>query len=356
MFQIISYITAFQAIFFGVLIASKKNKNKFDNHLSAWLFFLAVNILCITLSQNYESNLLLYSCYMLSGMHGFFLFLCTSSSVNEPEKSFRKEHYVIIVSISVYLIGLLFCNSYPKEAMLIGRKYAFVLNALFVVFSVKLFHKCKMLLLSNLSNIDLLNFRWMSFLAYGLIVLLAGAFVFVVLRESLFDSFPLYNLYSIAVLIFVNALIFAGVKHTTIFNQIIQYYPQKSEEKQSAENEKTYSGYGLKKEDAVLLAEKLKTYMNEKMPYTQMDLNLRDLSSALETYPHYITQVLNTVFNQNFYDFVNSYRIEEVKRRLKDPEFSNLTIAFDCGFNSKSTFNRIFKLKTGFTPREYKNR
>lgn len=89
-----------------------------------------------------------------------------------------------------------------------------------------------------------------------------------------------------------------------------------------------------------------------------MELTLKDLASALDIYPHYITQVLNTVFNQNFYDFINNYRIEEVKERLRDSQYRNLTvlaIAYDCGFNSKSTFNRIFKQKTGLTPTQYRN-
>lgn len=99
--------------------------------------------------------------------------------------------------------------------------------------------------------------------------------------------------------------------------------------------------------------------METEQPYINMDLTLKDLATALDTYPYYITQVLNTVFNQNFYDFINTYRVEEVQRRLSDPQFKNLTIlavAYDCGFNSKSSFNRIFKQKTGLTPSQYKNR
>ncbi|MFV0329868.1 MAG: helix-turn-helix domain-containing protein [Dysgonomonas sp.] len=200
----------------------------------------------------------------------------------------------------------------------------------------------------------------MKLLAFGLIIILGGALVFVILRE--FFSFPLslYNLFAIVVLVFVNILGFRGIKYSTIFNQTVIPYNQSPINREIfIEKEKSYANYGLKQEEAVLLSKRLKNYMECEKPYTNMDLTLKDLASALDTYPHYITQVLNTVFNQNFYDFINSYRIDEIQKRLHDPQYKNLTIlaiAFDCGFNSKSTFNRIFKQKTGLTPSEYKNK
>lgn len=201
----------------------------------------------------------------------------------------------------------------------------------------------------------------MRFLAFGLIILLSGALILVLLYELFSFPLSLYGIFAVIVLLFVNVLGFRGIKHSTIFNQtIIPYNHAQPEELPTTTKEDTsYANYGLKQDDAVALSGKLKTYMETEQPYINMDLTLKDLASALDTYPHYITQVLNTVFNQNFYDFINTYRVEEVQRRLHDPQFKNLTIlavAYDCGFNSKSSFNRIFKQKTGLTPSEYRNR
>lgn len=72
---------------------------------------------------------------------------------------------------------------------------------------------------------------------------------------------------------------------------------------------------------------------------------------------HHLSQAINQNLNTNFYKFVNAYRVEEVKKKLKNPEFekySILGIAFESGFNSKSTFNKIFKEETGMTPSEFK--
>nr|WP_262921307.1 helix-turn-helix domain-containing protein [Maribellus maritimus] len=71
---------------------------------------------------------------------------------------------------------------------------------------------------------------------------------------------------------------------------------------------------------------------------------------------HKLSQVINRSQNKNFYKLMNEYRIREVKEKLENKEYKNLTvlgIAFECGFNSKTTFNRIFKEETGMTPTNY---
>lgn len=364
MFQIISLIAAFQALFFGILVITKKHKSMLDKHVSPWLLFLAVHILCVSVSQNenipYSSDLL-YPSYILAGLNGFFLYLCTKSLMCNSSKDFRKEHITIILYILIAIIGFIFYNSYPQETTVATRMFAFSFNTLFVILAVKLFHRYKKYLQTNFSNIDKLSFNWMRLLAFGLIVLLSGALILVVFHEMFSVSISLYSVFAVIVLLFINVLGFRGIKHSTIFSQTVIPYNQAQPEKQPATNKEdsSYANYGLKQEDAVSLSEKLKIYMEDEKPYINMDLTLKDLALALDTYPHYITQVLNTIVNQNFYDFINTYRVEEMRRRLHDPQFNNLTIlavAYDCGFNSKSSFNRIFKQKTGLTPSEYKNR
>lgn len=332
-----------------------------DKHLSAWLLFLTTHIVCISISQNeniLSSDSFLYPSYILSGLHGFFLYLCTKSLTNNSTVNFRKEHIFLIAYILVAIVGGFFHRLYPQETDAISRISAFLFDALFVVFAVRLFHHYKKFLETNFSNIDKLSFNWMRLLAFGLIFLLSGAFILVVFHEVFLVQVSLYGVFSVIVLLFVNTLVFRGIKHSTIFNQTILPYNQE-QSITIKEETPSYANYGLKQNEAFSLSEKLKTYMQEEKPYINMDLTLKDLASALDTYPHYVTQVLNTVFNQNFYDFINTYRIDEIQKRLDDPQYKNLTIlaiAYDCGFNSKSTFNRIFKQKTGLTPSEYKKR
>jgi len=362
MFQTVTLFAGFQALFFGVLVLTKKNKSMLDKHLSAWLLLLTVNILCITVSQN--ENILwagnfVYPGYILSGLHGFFLYLCIKSLIKNSSKDFKKEHFIILAYLLLAFVGFIFYHSYPKVIAIISRIIAFVWNGLFIILAVRLFHHYKKFLQTNFSNIQKLSFDWMKFLAFGLIVVLCGALILVILHEFFSLPLSLYSAFSVIVLVFVNVLGFRGIKHSTLFNQIVLPYNQPQTENPPINKDNSYANYGLKRDDAIALSEKLKSFMQTEKPYLNMDLTLKDLASALDTYPHYITQILNTVFNENFYDFINNYRIEEVKERLMDSQYHNLTvlaIAYDCGFNSKSTFNRIFKQKTGLTPTQYKNK
>lgn len=88
------------------------------------------------------------------------------------------------------------------------------------------------------------------------------------------------------------------------------------------------------------------------------DLTLAMLSHQLNVSARNISQTLNNDLNTNFHDFVNAYRVEEVKQRLLDPQYAHLTIlavALESGFNSKSSFNRIFMKTTGVSPKAFKS-
>lgn len=87
------------------------------------------------------------------------------------------------------------------------------------------------------------------------------------------------------------------------------------------------------------------------------ELSLAMLSHQLKISPKLISTTLNNELHKNFHDFINDYRVEEVKKRLIDPQYNHLTIlaiAMDAGFNSKSTFNRIFTKVTGMSPKGFK--
>jgi AraC-like DNA-binding protein len=97
--------------------------------------------------------------------------------------------------------------------------------------------------------------------------------------------------------------------------------------------------------------------MESEKPYTDGELTLPRLAARLSVSTHHLSQVINERLNQSFSDFVNSYRVEEAKRRLRDPasgHYSLLAIAEDVGFNSKSSFNTAFKKQTGMTPSEFR--
>jgi len=96
--------------------------------------------------------------------------------------------------------------------------------------------------------------------------------------------------------------------------------------------------------------------MQEKKPYLNGELTAGELSKLLGISVNHLSQVLNKEQKQNFFDFINSYRIKDVLLKMEDPSNAHLTLlalALDSGFNSKTSFNTIFKKVTNQTPSQY---
>lgn len=103
--------------------------------------------------------------------------------------------------------------------------------------------------------------------------------------------------------------------------------------------------------------EALESFMKIESPYLDPELDLAVLAAKINVTPNHLTILLNEYIGKNFYDYVNGYRVDEVKKRLVDPKYKNHTISSiggDCGFNSKSSFNRVFKKTTGKTPSQFR--
>jgi AraC-like DNA-binding protein len=123
------------------------------------------------------------------------------------------------------------------------------------------------------------------------------------------------------------------------------------------EIKKKYEKSALPENATGEMMEKLKRYMDVHKPFLNSELGLAELAAALSMSTHHLSQLINEGLNQNFFDFVNSYRIEEIKKQLQDPKLSHIKIeeiAFQNGFNSKSAFNTAFKKFTQTTPSQYR--
>ncbi len=116
------------------------------------------------------------------------------------------------------------------------------------------------------------------------------------------------------------------------------------------------SNISLDKGEMDMIRQRLENIMKEEKPYIDPELSLNKLADSLKVNNKYLSALLNTGIGKNFYDFINCYRIEEVKNLLKNDENKNYTIeaiANKAGFKSKSSFNSAFKRHTKMTPREF---
>lgn len=373
--EIIVLLGAVQAFFFGVLLLDKGS-----NRLPPKLLLLFFGIIGFVLFEHYlfqrqvifEYPHLMGLTYTLPIILGPILFFYTKSLVNENNAiSFRDFlfHAIPFIFITTFLIyDFYFLNSqekliyYEKETQ--GDTSGFIyLAEFFINFSISLYSIVSLLLLkkhlkqiklsfSNTKNIDL---HWLK------IVLICMVFVsFVsVLMGLLSDYFNFIsfevgdNLMYITLSVIIYFLGYYGIKQKPILS-----FDNPNLKMETTPTQKfKYATSSLKDVEKEKLTQRLTKSMENDKPHLNENLTLKELADKLETSPNNLSQIINEKFKKNFYEFINEYRINEVKSMLADPKYSHysmLGIAFECGFNSKSTFNSVFKQFTGKTPSEFK--
>lgn len=195
------------------------------------------------------------------------------------------------------------------------------------------------------SNLEKSNLNWLKYIfisLFSLFLVILGVISF----SSEWKFVPLHRVFKVVGAIqsmYLLSIVFFSLRQSIVFNHVALPF---KEPKTSEVNEKSKE-----------LADKLKRYMETNKPYLREELSLPELASMLSLSTNQLSHLINETLHSSFYMFVNGYRIKEVKQKLKDPAFDHysiLGIAFDSGFNSKSTFNKFFKEETGLTPSQYR--
>ena len=267
----------------------------------------------------------------------------------QKNRSLLALHFIPITAAFIYLIP--FFLRPAEEKIFIyennGVGYEIFMKLLFLayaitgigyqVWSIILLERHKKNILNQFSDIEKRDLTWLRILVWGMAVI---CFVVILDVDDYYDF--------LTVTFFVFVIGFFGIKQVAV-------YPQQqhgAEQKQKGK----YLKSGLKKDASEELYRKLTHFMAEEKPYTKNDLLINELASEFAVHPNYLSQVINEKEGKNFYEFVNHYRVEEFKRLIAIPKNQQLTLlslAFECGFNSKSSFNRYFKKSTGQTPSQY---
>jgi len=142
---------------------------------------------------------------------------------------------------------------------------------------------------------------------------------------------------------------YAGFARPDLFQKEEQAIIKKQEEK--------YSNSGLSEEDVERYWQQLERHMLENQPYLNNDLKLPLLAKQIGLLPHQLSQIINQKARMKYGDYINHYRIEAAKERLRNPKFDNLTImaiAYDVGYNTKSAFYTAFKKMVNSSPAQYR--
>jgi len=209
-------------------------------------------------------------------------------------------------------------------------------------------HQYKQAIKNVYSDIEKRKLKWIKEFLYVLlaIVLISGLGFY----GRKWDIPVLTNFYHYNYIIIVAIVYWLAYKLLTSPNLFWQLPPAEFPSKK-------YEKSGLPGDELNTIYNRLLEYIETDKPYLDQELTIYKLAEALELPRHHLSQAINTKSGKSFYDFINSYRIDEAKRRLKDPGFNNMTIqgiAFDSGFNSKATFNTAFNKFAGMTPSAYR--
>jgi AraC-like DNA-binding protein len=205
------------------------------------------------------------------------------------------------------------------------------------------------------SSTEKINLQWLEFIHIAALTAytsISGLYIINGVFEFMSYQILQQAGYGIAALL-VLVIGFFGIRKGSIFTSSnIDFDMEKAIEEEEEVPPKLTS-------EEEIFVHRLLEFMKTEKPHLDPEINLALLSSKLKVSPEYLSDIINSRLNKNFYDFINHYRIEEFKQLCKAPESKKLTLislAYDSGFNSKATFNRVFKKEMNCTPSEYYNR
>ena len=199
-------------------------------------------------------------------------------------------------------------------------------------------------------KISLAWLRRLALVNAGVWLLYLASFVLYVCKIEV-DPYGIMDyVFGYAMSVLVYAIGYKGLKQPEIFSggEIDLLMKQ---------NGKKYERSSLTPEMADDYAAKLQQHMDAVKPFKNAELTLPELAAGLAISPNHLSQIINEKFGQNFFDFINGYRLKEAERALLDPDLGHLTIlaiAYEAGFNSKSAFNVAFKKYAEMTPSQFR--
>ncbi|NOQ23727.1 MAG: helix-turn-helix domain-containing protein [Bacteroidales bacterium] len=363
-------IGAFQAFIFSLLLLTKKEKKEADKFLAGFFFIITLylaNIYSVKFNLWAKRPEIILSITLVSLTYGPLLYFYVQSLIGK-EISRKKLKAHLIPIIGTFLIVLPFMFHSKDEKLLyftdkfinlplnvsIGTFIQYLSAPIYFIWIILILKKHKQNLKKNHSSIDKINLSWMRKLLFGVssIWIIDCMNVYALNFTDLEIHYSISWIIKLFFIFFILLIGYYGINQGSIFAPL--------HEDQSKENN-TLTDIKIKlisDETADVHTQTVVDYMQKERVYLDNELRIQDVAINLNISVHILSHIINEKLNQNFYDFVNTYRIEEAKIRLLDKQYNDLTvvaIAYDCGFNSKATFNRLFKQYTGTTPTQYKN-
>ncbi|NUO81355.1 AraC family transcriptional regulator [candidate division KSB1 bacterium] len=369
-FNILSLILLLGAAqgFFLALLLFERKRNQTANRMLAFLVcFYSVYIGDVALLvMNYHKafphliGLTVGLPFLFGPLHYLYVRLMIS-----PGRSLEKRdwlHFLPYVIFKTYMLPFHLSSAAEKlqflqnlavagePLALICFESAMILQGnIYMILSMLLLRKHSRTVKDSFSSIDKINLTWLRNITIGTSCIW--------LLVLIFNILP-----ALGLTLTENADHFIAPA-TSVFIYVMGYLSLRQREVHIEKFDLTrapkYQKSGLSAEQAENYLHRLRQFMETKRVYAKNDLTLNELAEQIAIPAHHLSQIINDRLRQNFYDFVNNYRVEEAKRRLLDPAYQHLTIlaiAYEVGFSSKSVFNAAFKKYANMTPSQFKKK
>jgi len=364
---IISILASFQLLFVSVYLITNKKGNKRNNRLLGILFLLfslSLGDFAIRISGIEIPNPLLH--LIDDGfffLYGPLLFFYVQGVVFQDFR-FRVRQLAHLIPFTAYLGFLVYILFFPdpteqdqvsqniESAALPAWMYLagisiYIYNLSYIWFAYKTVKTYGRVVRNKFSSLYRVNLNWLMFVvqSFALITIIAMIHNVIPALKNMVFLYTSLLILLIYTFYFINRVLVKALKQPEIFAGI-----------ELKDVKDKYAGSTLDEEAKTSINAQLLAILEQEKLYLNPELALQDLAERLQSTPKVLSQVINQCSGMNFFDFVNSYRCEEVKVLMKnsDLKVTIQEIMFQSGFNSKSSFNKEFKKLTGFTPTEYK--
>ncbi len=361
--DIIHFVCIFQLLVFVSFLLRRKTGRPSNRFLAV---FLLAQVAIIGNSLVYRFSDFFYNyfphmfhlgvTFVLLAAPSFYFYVRSTAYSDFRLRKTDLLHLLPFVVVTLYYgFAFHFHSGTMKRALLIGNPYlatwawiafnVITFSQLFVynIAGIRVLKQYRAAIREEYSSVQNINLSWLNLVLYAFLVAwLTSVAAFVARFFTPVNDELIGTLNLTAFFIFFNIIFYKALMQPEIFSGV--------EEKQKYQSSKLTAAEA----DSYLAA--LQSHMEEKKPYLNPTISLRDLAGQLSIPPRHLSQIINDRLHQNFYDFISRYRVEEAKRILSDPgkDKTVLEVLFEVGFNSKSSFNTAFKKFTNVTPSEYK--
>jgi AraC-like DNA-binding protein len=372
--NILFVLIVFQLLFLSLyLFIQKKGKRVSNLLLGCFFLSIALNLLDVFLLMTgvYSSHPYLAgwgSCLPL--LFGPFIYLYTQSVLKKDFSLDSKTGYHFLPFIILFLCTEFYLLTQPRfvreriisntvephlpKIVFIVSSLIFIQFLVYAVLSLRLVSRYKKEASQHFSNSRQIDTSWLSSTISFFIMIIVLSIINGLLGQTMLATYYLivFNILVAAVLIYVIVVLLKALQKPYFFS-----FPEVAGARETSNSPLKTEIAEAERIERKKIAEKVSNHMLEKKPYLEPELTLEQLASQLSVRPRILSQAINEILGQNFFDFINRHRIQEATRLLTRPKDSKLTILevlYEVGFNSKSSFNSLFKKYTGLTPTEFR--